>query len=133
MTYTVYFFIYGVKLSENFVRKLRQHIEEEMNLQKNAAIGDNMDLEDEYIDIESKYPMIHQYYDGDYYIGKELWSTDDCSWMKHRPCKNVPKAEVTREDQLDIHEQLQAFKLLLPQKLIEKIPSCDFYWCSGSS
>ena len=122
MTYTVYYLIYGVKLSPEFIKSLCKYFRD---------IEGYNNIDD---DITNHFPMIHEIYDGDLYIGMELWSTNDCNWNDYNPAKCLPDAYVSDEDRLKCQKSIQSFLDLLPESFHNHVNlTSNFYWCSGSN
>lgn len=113
MVYTVYYFIYGVKLTETFVRLYEEHLEKDWS--------------------NSLTELIHQFYQGDFYIGEILWSTEHCKWSQDTPCTSVPVAVVSPESKLNCIKKVESLKISLPDHIAREIAEPDFYWCSGTS
>lgn len=149
MTYDVYYLIYGIKLSDEFIRKLIDYVVEsgdfDLELVEETCLEDGYDWEKvkktsrryEYIDedfLENYFfEMLNSFYDGDSYIGKQVWSTEDCNWNEIAPADGFPVAEISEDEKVECKKLIDSFVDLLPVELVQELPDANFYWCVGSS
>ena len=144
--FDTYYFIYGIKLHETFKKKLIDYVVErgdcdlemiEDSCRENGWEWEeikNTDKRYDYVDMEYLENFIFEDLEclvgGDCFVGKVLWSTADID-DNYEPAdlSNLPYTEMPLKKRIKIQQSVDSFIEMLPEDLVDELPSIGFYWC----
>ena len=141
--HSVYYLIYGIKLTTNTIHKMLEHmifsgdyVEEIYDFTDETDPGIILDFfMDEDYDTAAEFLREEgvEYIEGDYYVGKINWSTGNIPWSECVLATEENIFEISDEDVASVDKTLEDLKDNFPEEITNSFPQTGFYWIMGTN